>query len=81
MIGGRRENAIEHRLSFAQSFCSRCGSAAPRVDRDRGIVIIPMGAFDDDPPQRPQEHIFAGSKASWFDIPGPLPQHDERPTG
>ena len=62
---------------FAQCFCSRCGSAAPRVDPERGIVVIPMGAFDDDPSHAPQEHIFVGSKASWFEIPGGLPQYEE----
>ena len=64
---------------FAQAFCSRCGSAAPRVDRERAIVIIPMGAFDDVPPQSPQEHIFVGSKPAWFEIPGDLPRYEEGP--
>ena len=64
---------------FAQSFCERCGSAAPRVDEERGIVIIPMGSFDDDPPGRPDCHIFVASKADWFEIPGALPRYDEWP--
>ena len=79
------ENVRSYRLPeakfFAQSFCSQCGSAAPHVDSERGLVIIPMGAFDDDPGQGPQEHIFVGSKASWFEIPGALPQYEDGPPG
>ena len=62
---------------FTQSFCSECGSAAPFRDPSRGIVVIPMGSLDDPPSTKPSEHIFVGSKASWYDVPGDLPQHDE----
>jgi hypothetical protein len=65
---------------FAQVFCQRCGSPMPRVDRDRGIVVVPAGSLDGDPGKRPERHTFVASKAPWFDIPGNLPQHDERPT-
>jgi hypothetical protein len=47
----------------------------PRVDRGRNIAIVPMGTFDDPPGATPQEHIFVGSKAPWFDITDALPQH------
>lgn len=63
---------------FTQSFCTQCGSAAPRVDRERNLVNVPLGALDDMPPITPQAHIFTGSKASWYDIPGALPQYAER---
>ena len=64
---------------FTQVFCSTCGSAMPRVDRNRGIAVIPMGSLDDDPGMRPQVHIFVASKAPWFDIADDLPQHDAGP--
>lgn len=64
---------------FAQSFCRQCGSAAPRVDAGRKLAVIPMGVLDDAPPHGPRDHIFVGSKASWFEIPGALPQYAERP--
>jgi hypothetical protein len=59
---------------FTTVFCRRCGSKMPRIDRERGIAIVPMGAFDDDPGLRPQRHIFVGSKAPWYDISDDLPQ-------
>ena len=64
---------------FTQVFCRICGSCLPRVDRDRGFAVVPMGALDDDPRVRPQYHIFAGSKAPWFEIHDDLPQHPEYP--
>ncbi len=59
---------------FTQAFCSICGSAMPVTYRDRGVSVVPMGAFDDDPGIRPRSHIFVGSKAPWFEITDDLPQ-------
>lgn len=64
---------------FAQCFCDRCGSPVPRVDPGRGIAIAPLGGLDDDPRIRPREHIWTGSKAAWYEIPGDLPQYPEGP--
>ena len=64
---------------FAQAFCERCGSAAPNVDGERGIAVVPMGALDDAPAMLPQEHIWVASKATWYEIPGALPQYAEGP--
>lgn len=62
---------------FTQVFCRRCGGKAPRVDHERHITVVPMGALDDDPGIRPQRHIFVGSKAPWYEIADDLPR-DER---
>jgi hypothetical protein len=62
---------------FTHSFCRTCGSSVPRIDRDRGIAIVPMGGLDDDPGVRPQFHIFVGSKAPWYEITDDLPQYSE----
>ena len=63
---------------FKQVFCNRCGSPMPNLDRQRSVAIIPAGSLDDDPGIRPECHIFATSKAPWFDIPGTLPQYEAR---
>jgi hypothetical protein len=60
---------------FRQVFCRHCGSKLPNVDRERGIAIIPMGSFDDDPGIRPREHIFVADRAPWIGIFDDLPQH------
>jgi hypothetical protein len=62
---------------FSQSFCRTCGAKVPRVDKGRDLAITPMAGLDDDPGIRPREHIFAASKAPWFEIADALPQHPE----
>jgi len=64
---------------FRQLFCRSCGSPMPRIDRERGFAVVPMGSLDDDPGMRPERHIFAATKASWYEIPDDLPQHAEYP--
>jgi hypothetical protein len=46
----------------------------PRRDEERGIAIIPMGGFDDDPGVRPERHIYVDSRAPWERIQDDLPQ-------
>jgi hypothetical protein len=65
-----------------RSFCSECGSnlffehaAAPPY------VFVAIGSLDEDPGNRPQAHIFAGSKADWDVILDDLPQHEAYPPG
>jgi hypothetical protein len=40
-------------------------------------VSIPAGLLDDDPGVRPKLHVFAGSKAPWWEITDGLPQHEK----
>ncbi len=64
---------------YTVSFCRHCGSPVPRLARERGMVIIPAGSLDTDPPTRPQRHIFTGYKAPWFEITDSAPQFEEGP--
>jgi hypothetical protein len=64
---------------FGQVFCRTCGSIMPRLDVDRGIAVIAMGALDDDPGVRPESHIFVDSKAPWYEIADDLPRYAEYP--
>ena len=66
--------------SFTQVFCRICGSGMPRARPDADRVAIPLGSLDDDPGQGADDHIFTGSKASWYDITGDLPQFEEMST-
>jgi hypothetical protein len=71
--------------SFASSgnghrdFCRVCGSVAPMVLDDMGMVIVAAGNLDGDPGIRPTRHMFVGSKAPWYAITDDLPQHEEFP--
>lgn len=64
---------------FGVAFCTTCGGKVPRVSRERGVVVAPVGPLDTDPLMRPQGHIYVASKAPWFDIADGLPQYDEMP--
>ncbi len=64
---------------FIASFCETCGSMMPTVHDDRGVVMVPAGALDQDPGLRPQAHIYTGSKAPWFEITDDLPQFEAMP--
>ena len=72
---------IPDALRFTQTFCRVCGGKLPRVDPERKLAVVPLGALDDDPGVRPREHIFVASKAAWDEIHDDLPQHAELPPG
>jgi len=57
--------------------CGICGSLLYSVVRDGAYVHVAMGSLVDDPSIRPTDHIFVGSKASWFEITDDLPQAEE----
>src|SRR3954453_2524404 len=57
--------------------CAECGSLLYSVVREGQWVHGAMGSLVDDPTIRPSEHIYVGSKASWFEITDDLTQNDE----
>jgi hypothetical protein len=44
-------------------------------------IFVPAGNLEGDPGARPLAHIFAASKASWYEIPDELPRFDAYPPG
>jgi len=63
--------------SYQHCFCRTCGSSLPQ--HHPGLVGVHAGALDDDPGVRAGLHIWAGSKAPWFEIGDALPSFDEYP--
>jgi hypothetical protein len=59
--------------------CGRCGSLLYSVVREGAYVHVTLGTLVDAPDIRPTAHIFAGSKAPWFEITDSLPQYDAFP--
>ena len=74
-----REYKLPEARFYTTAFCRQCGGAVPRVARERGIVVIPAGTLDTDPPVRPQRHVFTNYQAAWFEITDSLPQFAEAP--
>jgi hypothetical protein len=57
--------------------CASCGSLLYSVVRGGTYVHVALGSLADTPSVRPTQHIFAGSKAPWFEIMDDLPRHEE----
>ena len=61
-------------------FCGECGS--PLIssrDAQPELYRLRIGTLDTTLQQKPQMHIFVGSKAEWDCIADDLPQFEERP--
>ena len=55
--------------------CARCGSLLYSIVRNGAYAHVAMGTLVDAPSIRPSAHIFAGSRAPWFEITDDLPQY------
>jgi hypothetical protein len=62
--------------AFCSGFCSVCGSAMPWRTRSGQLVIVPAGALDTDPGERPQRNVHFASRAPWYVPSAELPTHD-----
>ena len=58
-------------------FCRVCGSRVPSMARNGELYFVPAGLFGDDLGVTPALHIFAASKAPWWQITDDLPQFEE----
>ena len=64
---------------FGQAFSGQMESKLPRVVESTGYVVAPCGSLDDAPGMTPLGHVFATSKADWFEITDGLPQWEAYP--
>jgi len=65
--------------SWSNAFCSRCGSGMPWLTRNGKAWIVPSGALDADPGQRPNRNIHFASRASWYTHASELQIFEEEP--
>jgi len=66
-----------HKLSTTQTryFCKFCGSPVKSENTEiQGKVRVRLGTIDSDIKEKPQAHIFVGSKAGWDHIDDSLPK-------
>jgi hypothetical protein len=73
--------AYESSPGFERLSCERCGSPVPGEPSSIGLVFIFAGPLEGDPGALPNSHIFAASKAPWFEIEDGLPTFDAYPPG
>ena len=62
-----------------RKFCGMCGSSLVFVpSNDKGeLVEFTLGTLDTDIAERPDAHIFVGSKANWYEISDNLPRFEK----
>lgn len=68
---------VPESTAFIATFCANCSSPMPYNFGE--VVMMPAGALDQDPGLTPTAHIFAGSKAAWFEIPDDVDQFEAMP--
>ena len=64
---------------WCASFCRRCGSAMPWLNKPGTVYVIGAGALDDDPEVRPVRAVYYASRAPWYREPSELDLHDTLP--
>ena len=61
------------------AFCADCGSKLPWKTRTGKAWVVPAGAFDDAPPEKPERNIYFGSRGDWYAHASELETFDEFP--
>lgn len=51
-----------------KSFCSECGSAAPNLQMNGQLLVVPAGSLNNEPNIAPTAHIFYSSRAEWENL-------------
>jgi hypothetical protein len=74
-----RRYALPAPRHYATDFCGECGSFAPSVVAGSPTVMLPAGAIDTPLGPLPAVHLYAGSKAPWYEIADAWPQFAELP--
>jgi hypothetical protein len=77
---GGAEHVVKAEGAAARYFCDTCGSVVPGGSFG-SRAFVPVGNFETSFLERPLCHIFAASKASWFEIADELPRFDDLPSG
>lgn len=62
--------------NFHRCFCKTCGSVLPETIDGADYTFVPAGTLEGKVNARPEKHIFATSKAEWYQITDKLPQFE-----
>lgn len=62
-----------------KNFCSICGSAAPSIQGEGKLLVVPAGSLDVPVNLKPDAHLFVASKANWDENLELLPKFDGLP--
>jgi hypothetical protein len=77
--GGDRLKGFQSSPGKWRTFCGDCGSPLhSRLESLPQVLRVRAGGLDGPVASRPAFHIFAASKADWWEIDDDLPRYDER---
>lgn len=68
-----------HESGYRSNFCSRCGSAAPNIMKNRRFYWVPAGVLEDSGHLKVEAHLCVASKATWESIGNQGVQYDAVP--
>lgn len=81
VTGADHQGRYDSSPTWYRPFCLSCGSVLPTMLPEHSVAVTPIGTLDGDPGVRPEGHMFAASRAPWYDITDGLPTHDAYPPG
>ena len=80
--GSKMLTPFESSPGAFREFCRRCGThLLVHGQTGGGILAIPAGTLDGNPPLTIVGHMFARDRVSWFRIMDDHPQHEGWPPG
>ncbi|MCA9521052.1 MAG: GFA family protein [Myxococcales bacterium] len=74
-----RRHELQTARYYCTGFCAECGSRLPWVTRNGKLMIVPAGALDADPGERPSRNVHFASRAPWYTSCADLPTFDAEP--
>lgn len=77
-----RDNVRQYQLPAThhiKSFCTNCGSALPSLQGQGELLVVPAGSLDEPLSQKPDAHLFMGSRADWDEGLESIPRLDGLP--
>jgi hypothetical protein len=81
-LGGQKTiRRYESAPGSFRAFCPKCSSLVPGQATYLETISVPAGLLEGDPGVRPRLHVFASSKAPWWEIADDLPQYATWVTG
>lgn len=76
LAGEDKISSYQSSHNFHRCFCSDCGSVLPETIDGADFTFVPAGTLEGEIKVRPSKHIFATSKADWYQIHDDLPQYE-----
>lgn len=53
--------------AFSKTFCQRCGSGLPHINKSGSSLVIPAGSLDMLPSIQPSANLFTVEQPEWFE--------------